>query len=326
MVRKIDWEARVGRRLKLRDLHVFMTIVQHGSMAKAAERLGVSQAAVSEIMGDLEYAVRARLLDRSPQGVTPTIYGREMVERIRAAFDELKQGITTIESLSDPTIGTVRVGFAGSLASTILSPVIERFLQQYPRVQLHVQDIITSTLDLPELRERSLDLVLARLVRPHSLDENMNIEALLNDEMVVTTGLQSPWSSRRKIDIAELVNEQWILTQPGTWNYMVVAEAFRARGLDMPTICLTTFSVDLRVDLLATGRFITAFPRSVVNLKANQFGLKVLPVELPVRPWPVEVITLKHRTLNPCAQRFIDHLRAFAKTMSAGPMRQKESA
>jgi DNA-binding transcriptional LysR family regulator len=83
----------------------------------------------------------------------------------------------------------------------------------------------------------------------------------------------------------------------------------------MPTICVTTFSVDLRIDLLATGRFITAFPRSVVNVKARQFPLKALPVHLPTRPWPVELITLKHRTLNPVVERFVEHLRAFAKSL-----------
>jgi DNA-binding transcriptional LysR family regulator len=108
-----------------------------------------------------------------------------------------------------------------------------------------------------------------------------------------------------------------VLTRPGTWNYTTVAEAFRARGLDMPTICLTTFSVDLRTDLLATGRFITAFPRSVITANADRFSLKVLPVELPARAWPVEIITLKNRTLNPAARRFIDQVRTFARGLGA---------
>ena len=326
MARKIDWESQIGRRLKLRDLHVFVTIVQRGSMAKAAEHLGVSQPAVSEIIADLEHAVGVRLLDRGPQGVTPTMYGQEMIERSRAAFDELKQGITAIEALADPTVGTVRIGCAHSLISTILSPVIERFSLQYRRVRLHVQDVVTSTLDLPELRERSLDVVLARLVRPLDVSEDMNVEVLFNDEMVIAAGRQSPWAQRDEIDIAELVDEPWILTRPGTWNHTTVADAFRARGLDLPTVCVTTFSVDIRNDLLATGRFLTAFPRSFVNVHADRFSLTILPVKLPVRPWPVEIITLKNRTLNPVVQRFIDHIRAFASTMSAGSAVEKKPA
>jgi molybdenum-dependent DNA-binding transcriptional regulator ModE len=107
MVRKIDWESRIGRRLKLRDLHVFSTVVQRGSMAKAAQQLGVSQPAVSEVIAGLEHALGVRLLDRSAHGIEPTIYGDALLRRSVAVFDELNQGVRDIEFLSDPTIGDV---------------------------------------------------------------------------------------------------------------------------------------------------------------------------------------------------------------------------
>jgi DNA-binding transcriptional LysR family regulator len=84
---------------------------------------------------------------------------------------------------------------------------------------------------------------------------------------------------------------------------------------------LTTFSVDLRTDLLAAGRFITAFPRSVITANADRFSLKVLQVQLPARPWPAEIITLKNRTLNPAARRFIDQVRTFARGLDTRSMR-----
>jgi len=318
MVRKIDWESQIGRRLKLRDLHVFMTIVQRGSMAKAAEHMGVSQPAVSEIIANLEHALGVRLLDRGPQGVTPTMFGREMIERSRAAFDELKQGITTIEALADPTVGAVRIGCSESLMSAILAPVIDRFSREYPRVRLHVQNTNTATLDIPDLRERTLDLVLVRPVKTHANDEDMNVEALFDDEMVVAVGKTHRLAHRRNVSLEEILDEPWILTAPGTWNYTTIANALQAQGFDMPPICLTTFSLNLRIDLLATGRFISAFPRAAMSGNNDHSPLKILPVNLPAKPWPVEILTLKNRTLNPAAQRFIEDVRAFVRTRSAG--------
>jgi DNA-binding transcriptional LysR family regulator len=105
MLRKIEWESQIGRRLKLRDLHVFLTVVQCGSMAKAAQQLGVSQPAVSEVIADLEHALGVRLVDRSASGVEPTPYGGALLKRSLAAFDELKQSIRDIEFLSDRTAG-----------------------------------------------------------------------------------------------------------------------------------------------------------------------------------------------------------------------------
>ena len=70
-----DWEGQIGHRLRLRDLHVFSKVVQFGSMAKAAVQLRVTQPAISQVIADLEHVLGVSLLDRSPQGVKPTIYG-----------------------------------------------------------------------------------------------------------------------------------------------------------------------------------------------------------------------------------------------------------
>jgi DNA-binding transcriptional LysR family regulator len=326
MSRKIDWENQIGRRLKLRDLHVFSTVVQRGSMAKAAAQLGVSQPAISELISALEHTVGVRLLDRKPQGIEPTIYGRALLKRSVAAFDELKQGIRDIEFLTDPTAGEVRIGCPESTASALLPPIIQKFSWQYPRVILHVEQLVTSTLELPALRERRLDVVIAHLVRPLEQGDinDLHVQTLYDDHSVVAAGTQSPWARRNKIDLAELANESWILPPPNSWNHTMMTEAFRVRGLNMPKVCLTTLSVNLRAGLLATGPYITVLPHSVLH--ANRFPLKILPIELPTRAWPIVVITLKNRTLSPIVELFIEHLRAFAKAMAPGPKAEKKSA
>jgi DNA-binding transcriptional LysR family regulator len=327
VARKIDWEKQIGRRLKLRDLHVFMTVVQRGSMAKAAGHLGVSQAAVSEIIADLEYALGARLFDRNPRGVEPTIYGDALLRHGVIAFDELKQAIKDIEYLSNSAVGELRIGCVESIASTVLPPVIQRFSQQYPRVGLHVHRLITSDVELMELRERSLDVVLVRSFAPLiNEDDNLHVETLLDDHLVIVAGKQSRWAYRSRIDLAELVNEPWTLTPPNSANYVILADAFRVRGLSMPSTCLTTFCVDLRADLIATGAYLGAFAHSIMRLHSKLSSLQVLPIDLPARPWPVALVTLKNRTLNPVAQRFIDHLRAFTASIAAELESEKKSA
>src|SRR4051812_25302412 len=149
MPRRIDWERQIGRRLRLRDLHVFSTVVQCGSMAKAAQQLGVSQPAVSEVMADLEHALGVRLLDRSASGVEPTIYGGALLKRSVTVFDELRQSVRDIEFLADPTIGELRIGFTEALGATILPDLLERFSQQYPRVIIRLDDVTARTTEVP---------------------------------------------------------------------------------------------------------------------------------------------------------------------------------
>ena len=110
MTKAVDWESRIGRRLRLRDLHVFFAVVQSGSMAKAATHLKITQPSVSKAIGDLEEALGVRLFDRSTRGVEPTIYGDVLVKCGSVVFDELRQGIRHIEFLADPTVGELRIG------------------------------------------------------------------------------------------------------------------------------------------------------------------------------------------------------------------------
>jgi DNA-binding transcriptional LysR family regulator len=319
MARIVDWDNHIGRRLRLRDLHVFFAVVQRGSLAKAAAHLRVSQPAVSQLIADLEHAVGARLFDRSSRGVAPTIYGRALLARGRAAFDELKQGIRDIEFLTDPTAGEVRIGCPEAIAA-ILPRIIESFSRQHPGVILDVQDEEFDR-SATKLRDRSLDFVVQRLrgqplADDHYFDD-LNVEILFDDELVIAAGLESRWARRRKIDLAELIDEPWILAASDSWNHRIMSEAFRAHGLSMPKIRLRTFSTHLRTNMVASGHFIATFPNSVASFYADRFSLKVLPVDLPARPWPVAILTLKNRTLSPVVQLFIDHIRASTASMVA---------
>jgi DNA-binding transcriptional LysR family regulator len=316
MRRKIDWERQIGRRLRFRDLHVFFTVVERGSMAKAAAVLGVSIPTVSEVIAGLEHGLGVRLLDRSPRGVEPTVYGRAFLKRGLTAFDELKQGIRDIEFLADPALGELRIGCDESISAATLPLIIERFSRQYPGVIIDVDDLPLRIFP-PDLREHGYDLVMTRLRgRPlaelQALDD-LNVEVLFNDHLVLAAGTQTRWAHRRKIDLAELAGARWILAGPETWNYAVVAEAFRAQGLAMPKIAVKSLSVHIRTNLLAGGDFVTALPRSVLHLYADRFKLKILPVNLPARPWPVILLTLRNRTLTPVVERFIASIREVGK-------------
>jgi DNA-binding transcriptional LysR family regulator len=194
-----------------------------------------------------------------------------------------------------------------------------RFSAVYPHVVLQVDHVATTTtMALPALRSRECDFILGR---PHVplADEDLNVESLFDDTLVVAAGTRNRLAQRRKIDLAELVDEPWILQAPHTGNYIRLNEAFQARGLAMPRAALVTLSLPLIIDFLANGPFITAYPRSGLV----HGSLKVLPVDLPVRPWPVLITTLKNRTLSPVVERFIECAREVTKSFADRPRSRK---
>src|SRR5258705_13649331 len=152
---------RIRRRLKLRDLNIFLVVAKEKSMSKAATELAISQPAVSRAIADMEYALGVPLLDRNPHGVEPTIYGRSLVKRSIVVFDELRQSVKEIEFLADPTAGEIRIGCNGPLAAGLVPAVIETFNRRHPRVLFHVVQADHPTLQR-ELRDRNIELALCR--------------------------------------------------------------------------------------------------------------------------------------------------------------------
>src|SRR3974390_512522 len=126
-------------RFSLRDLHILMTVVQAGSMSKAAKMLNPVQPVVSRSIAELEYALGVRLLDRGREGVKPTEYGRALLDGGTAVFDDLRQTMKNIEFLADPTVGNVQVGCNPFLAASFVSAVVGRVTQQHPSITFHVE-------------------------------------------------------------------------------------------------------------------------------------------------------------------------------------------
>jgi DNA-binding transcriptional LysR family regulator len=315
---RIDPQDRIGRRLRFRDLQVFFSVVQWGSMAKAANELGVTQPAVSEVIAGLEHAFGVRLFDRSPQGVEPTIYGRALLKRGVAALDELKQGIRDIEFLVDPSKGEVRIGCPDSLAGGLLAPFVQKFCSHYPGITIAIEPVPWPTLELPELHARKLDVVVSRLSKPQVDDPiagDLEVETLFEDEAVVAAGANSIWARRRKIKLADLRDASWVGTSPETLTRTLLERACQAANVPPTTMRVMTFSVQLRAHLLATGDFLTAIPKSMLKLNPECRGLTELPVRLPSPSFPVVIVTLKGRTIAPPVELFLDGLRHHVRAL-----------
>jgi len=300
--------------MKLQDLHVLMSVVQAGSMGKAAQRLNTTQPNISRSIAELERTLGVRLLDRHRHGIDPTEYGRALLDCGVAVFDDLRQGVKNIEFLADPTAGEVRIGSTPFLAASFVSALVDRISRRYPRIVFHLVTGYIETLHR-ELSERKVDLLILRSLGPMA-DERLDFEFLFDDSYVVAAGAQSRWVRRRRIEIAELANELWVLPPPESVIGSIVMGAFRASGLGYPRVTVVTDSPHMRISLLATGRFVSIFPASALKFLARGSELKILPVELPMARRPNGIVTLKNRALSPVARLFIDWAREVAKPLA----------
>jgi DNA-binding transcriptional LysR family regulator len=299
---------RVSRQLKPRDLQVFIKVAEDGNMAMAAKHLAISRPAVSKTIADLERTLGVRLLDRTSRGVAPTLYGRALLKRSFAVLDELRQSVKEIEFLADPSAGELRVGFGEVPAAGLVPAAFAQLSRQYRRMVVHTQQGGFDTL-LEFLRNRKCEVVVARGL---SQEPDMSVEPLLYDQLTVVVGARSKWARRRRVGLADLVDEPWIESPPEMSPGSPILEAFRAVGLPRPRCVVFSGSLNLRYGLLASGSFITMIPNSALYY-APRARIKVLPIKLPRWHVPTCIVTLKGRTLSPLAQLFIAHLHKLAE-------------
>jgi DNA-binding transcriptional LysR family regulator len=301
------------RRLKLRQLEILLAVADTGSMAKAAARLAVTQPAISRAIADAEHTLGVPLFDRSTQGVNPTQYGDALLKRGIAALDEIDQGVKDIEFLADPTSGELRIGTPAGISEGIVLAAINRLWRQYPRIVFHVATASESTL-LDRLRERDVEIGFERLSGLVG-EEDIDVEVLYEEPLIVVSGVDNPWLRRRKIKLAELLNESWTWPPPGSSYDSLVGEAFRANDLEPPRPAIYA-PLNLRISLAATGPFLAVVAAGTLSMPSKYPSIRKLAVELPTTHQAVYLLTLKKRTLSPLAKIFIDCAREIAKPLA----------
>ena len=308
------WNDRIGRRIKLSDLHILLAVAESGSMAKAANDLAVSHPAVSRSVRELEHTLGVRLLERNARGITLTEFGRALLNRSHAAFDELRQGVKEIEFLADPTAGELLIGSTAPLAASFVSIVIEQLHRRYRQMAFHVVTASADSLQR-DMDERNLDLLILRKFGTFA-EDRVNFEVLYDNPYFVATGAKNPWARRRHVELAELLDELWVVPPAGTRFGELVRDVFRAKGLPCPRAAVVAHSLETIVNLLGTGCYLAIHPESVLTFPAKHPFIRKVPVELPIVSGPIGILTLKNRVLSPAVQLFIEAAREVAKPLA----------
>jgi len=306
---------RIGRRMKLQDLHVFLTVVNAGSMGKAADLLNSTQPNITRSIAALEHTLGVRLLDRHYRGIELTDFGRALLKRSQIAFDELRAGVKDIEFLADPTAGEIRIGSITYLAASFVTAVIDRLTLRYPRMIFNVMTGDTATLHRA-LTDRNADFVLAQRFGAFS-DKQFDFEQLYEERYVVLASVKNRWVRRKTVELAEVLDEPWTLSSPETVVGMIAKEAFSASGLPYPRVTVTTFPKEMRMNLLLTDRFLTISPTSDLRLPTKRPEFRALALRLPIATIPIGIITLRNRPLNGVGEIFLDHARDVARSIGA---------
>lgn len=310
-------DNQISRRITLRHLRVFIAAANSGSMVRAAEHLAVSQPVVSKAIAELEQIVDVPLFDRIAHGVTPTPYGRALLNRSAALLDDLKTSVSELRHLSDPTRGELRIGCEENLATGLLPTLVDQLSRRHPGLIFDLALGDPPTLQKRDLLGRKVELAIMRS-EAHELEEGLEQTLLYEDRLWVVAGANSAWAGRRKVGLADLVKERWCLPPPDHPVGALVMKAFNRAGLTPPERTVTMASAQCTSNLVAHGQYLGVLGSLFLQFNPPSVQIKILPVTFPVAAPPINIVSLKGRMLSPVAQMFVTFVRTLANTSAKG--------
>jgi DNA-binding transcriptional LysR family regulator len=306
---------QVSRRLKLRHLNVLLAVAEQGSMAKAARQLAVTQPVVSKTIADLEKILGVRLLERAQHGVEPTVYGRALLKHSVTIFDDVRAGVSELDFLADPDAGELRIGSTEAMGIELVPLIVERMSRQYPRIVFEIIFGSIQRLYEIELRGRHVELVIGRQEVPTGPADDLDVTVLFRDRLRIVVGRDSPWARKRRVSLADLVNERWCLPPATHPVGALITGAFRRSGLEPPRSAVTAPSAVFTSRMIVSGQYLGVLGSAYLKINEPRTALKILPVDLPVPDWPTSIATLKNRTLSPVAKRFVDFAKEITRSL-----------
>jgi len=304
----------ISRRITLRELRLLLAVARSGSILKAANEIGLTQPALSKSIAELEDAFGVRLFDRTNRGVTPTPHGEVLLHRATGVFEELRQAVDEIACLKDGSRGELRIGATPTICAGLLPRAIATVLDQRANFRFHITELESGKL-ASEVLTRSLDFGIGR-EQNAGTNDNLEFDRLFDDRLFIVAGAKHPLAARRSVTLEEAAQHRWLL--PATEGAMILQlrNEFDRKKLELPKSVVTTMSMLVRYELIATNRFLTVMYGSVLRFGNAPRFLRVLPLNVQAGV-QIGIIRLKNRTLAASAELFMENVREIVRPMSS---------
>ncbi|MFC9750885.1 LysR family transcriptional regulator [Streptomyces niveus] len=257
--------------LPLPQLHAFVVLAEELHFGRAAARLGIAQPPLSQQIRRLEDKVGYALFSREPGHIGLTAAGRELLPAVRLTLTHLAQGLTAAREVGSGKAGHLRIGFAASLALTVLPSLLRTFRERFPAVDLDIQEM-TTTPQLAALRERTIDIGLLR--EPPAHDAKLGFQTVLTEPFVAVLPASHPLATQRAVHVEQLADCPFVLLPRavGPPLYDQIADLCIAAGF---TPQVTQHAVEWQTvcALVGTGLGVSLAPESIrrIRLKGVAF-------------------------------------------------------
>jgi len=294
-------------RIRLRHLRCFVVVAQERTLARAAQRLHLSQPAVSKTLAELEVLAGRRLVERGRTGAQLTQAGEQFLRYAVDVTQALESAAAALTRTGSPPVPTAHVGALPTVAGGPLAQAIARLHQRRPHAGIAVITASNPEL-LAALKSAEVDFAVGRMAEP-SMMQGVSFELLYAESLTIVTRPQHPLVANRSVSPLALLGYPLVIPGIGTAPRHSAEAFFEAHGIALPSGCTETQSVSLARALTLLSDAVWITPQHAVQLDIDTGWLCRLNVPAPGSAEPVGLLSRSGATLSELAEQLMDTLR-----------------
>lgn len=289
--------------LNLNQLRAFYFAANCRSISRAAEKLFISQPAVSMQIRALEDRYGIRLFIRRKKRLELTESGEKLFEVADKIFRMAREAEELLLQESDFVTHVLKIGSTKTLVRYFLARYISRFRETFPKIQIQIDEGSSVRMVQSVLDNRN-DLAITGRV-PY--DSKLKVIPFIQDAMVLLAAPGHPLCRKRVISIEDLRGENFILREEGSGVRRVIEKMFKERGI-VPSALIETGNVDFIKELVKMGKGITLLARMGVDPDLRKGDLKALPFKEGPLVLDIDIVISNERKLSKVGDAFLNLL------------------
>jgi DNA-binding transcriptional LysR family regulator len=291
--------------MEIRSLDHFLSVVETGSLRSAAERIGLTQPALTKTIRRLEDGFGVTLFDRDSRGVTPTIYGEALSRHARDIHACMQAAVAEIGALRRGKTGIVRIGVGPSWQGAILPAAVGRLVRERPGIEVDIKGGPEAYLK-GLLKDGMADFVLAAVPATPEPEPELEWRALLEDEYVVIADRNHPLADEPALSLEQILAYPWVLGKSS--NMLNRLDFFlRTKKLALPRVAIETDILDVKFAVMQNSQYLSLHARSYLQARLPEF-MCILPVTEMKLVRHGGMLTRRGVSRSPAGQAFLDYI------------------
>lgn len=292
--------------MELRQIKYFLEIARCASFGQAAEKLHVTQPALSKSIRNLEESLGVLLLERHPVGVVPTEFGKVFLEYAALITGEIDRAVEEINQMKGTGRGIVRVGAGATMMQYLIPQAVRAFVSADDTAVVTFRQGLRDEL-IASLRRGEVDLVIGSI--GGSQDDDFRQEVALHDEIVVVANRDHPLAQKEAVTIEDTAPYKWVLPDGTEGERNRLTRVMRAAGMPPPTCVISTPSSTFMATMLQEGEYLSYLPRALIQLDREYAHLVPIALDRPIWDRVTVGVTYRRRgvMLAP-VRKFINRL------------------